>query len=63
MMGPGGIVRDLQGVSDFKKLHVWQKAHALSLTIDRMCKRMTGPRYASKESGFQSRDVDFGKHC
>jgi four helix bundle protein len=37
-------------MSDFKKLHVWQKAHALSLTIDRMCKRIAGPRYASLRS-------------
>jgi four helix bundle protein len=37
-------------MSDFKKLHVWQKAHALSLTIDRMCKRIRGPRYASLRS-------------
>jgi four helix bundle protein len=37
-------------VSDFKKLHVWQKAHALSLSIDRMCKRIRGSRYASLRS-------------
>ncbi|MDP9203942.1 MAG: four helix bundle protein [Gemmatimonadota bacterium] len=37
-------------MSDFKKLQVWQKAHALSLTIDRMCKRMRGSQYASLRS-------------
>jgi four helix bundle protein len=37
-------------VSDFKKLHVWQKAHALSLSIDRMCKRIRGSQYASLRS-------------
>jgi len=37
-------------MSDFKKLHVWQKAHALSLSIDRMCRRIVGPRYASLRS-------------
>jgi len=34
-------------VSDFKKLHVWQKAHALSLCVDRVCKKIRGSRYAS----------------
>jgi four helix bundle protein len=34
-------------MSDFKKLHVWQKAHALSLNVDRVCKRIRGPQYAS----------------
>ncbi|MDP9200421.1 MAG: four helix bundle protein [Gemmatimonadota bacterium] len=37
-------------MSDFKKLHVWQKAHALSLSIDRMCKRIRGAQYASLRS-------------
>jgi four helix bundle protein len=37
-------------MSDFKKLHVWQKAHALSLSIDRMCKRIGGSRRASLRS-------------
>jgi hypothetical protein len=37
-------------MSDFKKLKVWQKAHALSLTIDRMCKRIRGPQYSSLRS-------------
>ena len=37
-------------MSDFKKLHVWQKAHALSLSIDRMCKRIRGSQYASLRS-------------
>jgi four helix bundle protein len=34
-------------VSDFKKLHVWQKAHALSLCVDRISKEIRGGRYAS----------------
>jgi four helix bundle protein len=37
-------------VSDFKKLHVWQKAHALSLCVDRVCKTIRGARYASLRS-------------
>jgi len=37
-------------VSDFKKLHVWQKAHALSLAVDRMCRKIRDPRYASLRS-------------
>ena len=38
------------GMSDFKKLQVWQKAHALSLSIDRVCKRMRGSQHASLRS-------------
>jgi four helix bundle protein len=34
-------------VSDFKKLKVWQKAHALSLCVDRITKGIRGARYAS----------------
>src|SRR3989337_3787991 len=34
-------------MSDFKKLQVWQKAHALSLCIDRACKRIRAGQYAS----------------
>jgi four helix bundle protein len=37
-------------MSDFKKLHVWQKAHALSLCIDRVSKQIRGGRYASLRS-------------
>jgi four helix bundle protein len=37
-------------MADFKKLQVWQKAHALSLTIDRMCKRIRGAEYSSLKS-------------
>jgi len=37
-------------MADFKKLQVWQKAHALSLTIDRMCKRIRGAQYSSLKS-------------
>jgi len=34
-------------MADFKKLHVWQKAHALALSVDRACKRIRGTQYAS----------------
>jgi four helix bundle protein len=34
-------------VSDFKKLQVWHKAHALSLSVDRISTRIRGSRYAS----------------
>jgi four helix bundle protein len=34
-------------VSDFKKLRVWQKAHALSLCVDRVCKEIRGAQYGS----------------
>jgi four helix bundle protein len=37
-------------VSDFKKLRVWQKAHALSLCVDRVCKKIRGSQYASLRS-------------
>ena len=37
-------------MSDFKKLHVWQKAHALSLCVDRVCKQIRASRYASLRS-------------
>jgi four helix bundle protein len=34
-------------VSDFKTLQVWQKAHALSLNLDRACRGIRLPMYAS----------------
>jgi four helix bundle protein len=34
-------------MADFKKLQVWQKAHALSLSVDRTCRRIRGAQYAS----------------
>jgi four helix bundle protein len=34
-------------MSDFKKLQVWQKAHALSLSVDRTCRRIRAAQYAS----------------
>ncbi len=45
----GWIMRtcSFSGVSDFKKLHVWQKAHALSLCVDRISKEIRGARYSS----------------
>jgi four helix bundle protein len=37
-------------VSDFKKLQVWQKAHALSLNVERACKGIRSSMYASLRS-------------
>ncbi|HEY3747501.1 MAG TPA: four helix bundle protein [Gemmatimonadaceae bacterium] len=37
-------------MSDFKKLQVWQKAHALSLNVDRACKGIRPSMYASLRS-------------
>ena len=37
-------------MSDFKKLQVWQKAHALSLAVDRISTQMRGARYSSLRS-------------
>jgi four helix bundle protein len=34
-------------MADFKKLRVWQKAHALSLSVDRTSKRIRASQYAS----------------
>jgi four helix bundle protein len=34
-------------MADFKKLHVWRKAHALSLSIDRVSKTIRQSQYAS----------------
>jgi four helix bundle protein len=34
-------------MADFKKLRVWQRAHALSLSVDRTSKRIRGAQYAS----------------
>jgi four helix bundle protein len=34
-------------VSDFKQLQVWQKAHALSLNVDRACRAIRVAAYAS----------------
>ena len=34
-------------MADFKKLQVWQKAHALTLCVDRASKRIRGSQYLS----------------
>jgi len=34
-------------VSDFKTLQVWQKAHALSLNVERACRRIRLPMHIS----------------
>ena len=37
-------------MSDFKSLRVWQKALALALCVDRVCKKIRGAQYASLRS-------------
>ena len=37
-------------MSDYKKLIVWRKAHALALNVHRVVARMRGSRYASLRS-------------
>jgi four helix bundle protein len=37
-------------VSDYKKLSVWRKAHALALNVHRVAVRLRGPDYASLRS-------------
>ena len=37
-------------MADFKKLKVWQKSHALSLSVDRVCKQIRSVHYASLRS-------------
>jgi four helix bundle protein len=37
-------------MADFKKLKVWQKAHALSLQVDRTCRQIRSVHYASLRS-------------
>ena len=37
-------------MADFKKLKVWQKAHALSLQVDRACRQIRSVHYASLRS-------------
>ena len=37
-------------MSDFKKLLVWQKAHSLALTVDRVSRKIRDPRYVSLRS-------------
>jgi four helix bundle protein len=35
------------GMADFKKLHVWHKAHALALSVDRVSKTIRATQYLS----------------
>jgi four helix bundle protein len=37
-------------MADFKKLKVWQRAHALSLNVDRTCRQIRSAQYASLRS-------------
>ena len=37
-------------MSDFKKLVVWRKAHALALNVDRVAANIRGSRYSSLKS-------------
>ena len=39
--------KSIIGNAGLQKLEVWQKAHALSLCVDRTCKRIRGSQYAS----------------
>jgi four helix bundle protein len=47
MMSIRGEPLRISGMQDFKKLEVWQKAHALTLAVDRTSKRIRGSQYAS----------------
>ena len=38
------------GVSDYKKLSVWRKAHALALNVHRVAVKLRGTEYASLRS-------------
>jgi hypothetical protein len=49
-MTPGAARGRSFFMSDFKKLHLWQRAHALSLRVDRVSKQIRGGRYASLRS-------------
>jgi len=40
-------VATISGMADFKRLHVWQRAHSLSLSVDRTSKRIRASQYAS----------------
>ena len=42
------------GVSDYKKLSVWRKAHALALNVHRVAVRLKGSEYASLRSQLMS---------
>jgi four helix bundle protein len=42
------------GVSDYKKLSVWRKAHALALNVHRVAVRLKGSDYASLRSQLMS---------
>ena len=37
-------------MGDFKRLHVWRKAHALALNVHRVAARIRGSQYASLRS-------------
>ena len=40
----------IPGVSDYRKLNVWRKAHALALNVHRVASRIRGSDYASLRS-------------
>ena len=46
-MGRERQVAPLSSMADFKRLLVWQKAHALALNIDRLTKRIRARQYES----------------
>jgi len=46
-MGVESLGAPSSSMADFKKLLVWQKAHALALSIDRLTKRIRARQYDS----------------
>src|SRR5436853_4136164 len=47
MMRQKQLLRQSCPMADFKKLHVWQRGHALALNVDRACKRIRASQYYS----------------
>lgn len=45
--GRGGAERQLSAMGEYRKLAVWQKAHALALDVDRIAKGIRGGANAS----------------
>jgi four helix bundle protein len=50
MLLPGGIMSFLFRVSDYKKLNVWRKAHALALNVHKVAARIRGSDFVSLRS-------------
>src|SRR5947209_11909444 len=47
MMRQKQLLRQSCRMADFRKLHVWQRGHALALNVDRACKRIRASQYYS----------------